>query len=143
MSLRHVRQKHQRGCAVAAVAMLADIPYDLALTLLQPHRKRGGRINVNIDHITFALLAQGIGLKQVWQPLTSLPGHALVLVDPNLKTETELHGVVWDAKRQRILDPNGEPAPHSRRWYEHRLYQIFLTQTHYHGAVNPAKDGRL
>jgi len=39
--IKHVQQLNSSGCGPACAAMIADIPYELALAIMWPGRRRG------------------------------------------------------------------------------------------------------
>lgn len=120
--MKRVRQKHANGCAVASLAMIADIKYDEALLYAHPNRKPGQPTGTPVSNLIDALFELGIACKKTYyarpnpfkkdNPIfdfNSLKSDAIVIIwCPKSKITKKIsrHAVVWDSTAKKILDPS-------------------------------------
>lgn len=128
--MRLVRQRHQRGCASACLAMLTGKTYYQVLNYLHPKRKRNKRgYDVAIGHKEFfyALSKYGFKPELDWvADITKLEVPAVLAVHLS-EVDNNLHAVLWDSKEKRILDPN-RAQPLSIDHYQDGLKLLFRLQ---------------
>ena len=122
--MKYVRQKHAKGCGVAALAMVTGVSYDHAMKLIDPEREKGKRFRGTA--LEQALKAFGdMGVKYQIHFNTKLKD-----IKNNAYISASLpcgcrHAVAWDAKNKKILDPdtteishNGDRVNFSRQYVE-------------------------
>jgi ABC-type bacteriocin/lantibiotic exporter with double-glycine peptidase domain len=124
--MRHVRQVHMTGCGVATFAMLAGMGYQRALKAVHPKRKKGASTCTHPMQTFQALEKLGLSFKVSFTKFKLR----------NLEHNTELsyripygawHAVVWDVKRQRILDPghkDGKSKVSNEYIEKHTRYRV-------------------
>jgi len=104
--MRYVRQRTDTECGIACIAMLADVSYeDARQALFGPKHKGKGRTQK--DQMRKALTGFGVIttkrlIRCARQP--TLKRDALVRANVAPKSGN-WHWAVWDARRQRFLDP--------------------------------------
>lgn len=104
--MRLVRQVTPYGCGVACVAMVAGVSYWAACeAIFGPKPPR--RHSTYTADLRRGLNRLGINTTDRLKPLggrslTALAVDAIVKVNPR---QDGWHWVIWDAQRQRILDP--------------------------------------
>ena len=108
-AIRRVFQKHDDGCGIACVAMLAGVSYDAAcLTIFGDYQGDA----TSLDDLRWALMSYGFRVPRRMIPFwehqhTQLKQHALLALDPG--PDGMWHWAVWDATHRRILDPLKRP----------------------------------
>ena len=107
--MKRVAQLDPNGCGVACVAMLAGVSYRSACALMFPD-KRGNY--TSHAQLRKALRRYGIGLgKRVslsGQRLNDLTVDGILSARIFWKGDDWSHWIVWDARRQALLDPYDE-----------------------------------
>jgi hypothetical protein len=113
--MRHVVQKTKKDCGVAALAMLARVPYKCARETLFPDGKIVGTWP---DDMRQALVAldrapatrrtplRAARMEDRLSRIESLDKDALILTNEGKK---ESHWIVWDACQRKIRDPLKKP----------------------------------
>lgn len=95
-SMKLIRQKHKQGCASACLAMIANLSYEDALTLIHPSRKPKTRVTTNLIRLSEVL--KDLNLK--FRVNLDFPLNPAIVV---IKGSTDQHAVIWDGNK--ILDP--------------------------------------
>lgn len=127
--MHRVRQKHEFGCGVAAIAMVANISYEKALVIAHPYRKPWQRTDTSFERVLLALTFLGLDPKLEKEPrrISSIKRPAILVVNCHTKKEPYLHAVAWDPTNKRILDPYVK-RPWPRRKYQRGLTHIIEIQ---------------
>lgn len=108
--MRLVKQKHNYGCGIAAVATLTGRPYDNIMNLYNGIFHKSGYYGTSTLELHYLLLLLGYNSPCRLRSLRS-SNYRDLEVDAILKVPFEItvpkpwHWVVWDATRCRILDP--------------------------------------
>jgi hypothetical protein len=101
--MRRIRQRGEDGCGIACVAMVADITYACA-----KERMPGQEVNgTSSSQLRAALKSCGFKTRRL-KPIRGLDYKSFkfnAVLQGFLEGDHELHLVVWDSKRKRILDP--------------------------------------
>lgn len=126
--MKLVRQLHESGCVPASIAMIAGISYSEALTYFHPRHnweKQGSnlpRIQKILDKLGYATIVTGK------RDLTKLKTNALITISHEAygPPPHNHHALVWDCRKQRVLDPY--PA----KWREMKRH---LPQQEYHRTL--------
>ncbi|MGE3320390.1 MAG: hypothetical protein AB7I18_13940 [Candidatus Berkiella sp.] len=102
--MRYVSQKHKNGCAVASLAMLTGIGYDKVLKKLHPKLKhRQQLVGTTLEQTLRYLYKVKSNFRVVFnKDLKKLKNNAYLSV--TTKTGGR-HAMVWDAKNQKLIDP--------------------------------------
>ena len=125
--MKHIRQKHKYTCAIAALAMITNIPYDKVYKQIFPKRKTFGRSVPTIFVKTVEFLKKlKIKHKIIFGrkiDFRRLKSPAFVSVQIKSKC---YHAVVWDPESKRILDPQPNKKPRINVKYanDHQRYYI-------------------
>lgn len=106
-----VRQRHINSCVPACLATLTSLPYKKSLKVVYPWKKtkRWDHYGTDYKDILRALKRLGLKYKERGHTLfTKLRVNAIVIIEHPAygPPEARSHAVVWDYKRQRILDPD-------------------------------------
>jgi ABC-type bacteriocin/lantibiotic exporter with double-glycine peptidase domain len=127
-SLKLVPQEHRSGCGVACIAMLCNMSYADALSLLFPNSSsqvcnsdlvstnlKGNQYLTNESQLRGALTQANLIVSRGWTPISleelkTLPTSALLCTDD--------HWMVYDAKQKKILDPWASRCGRYRRQQE-------------------------
>ena len=109
-SLRRVLQRHDHGCGIACIAMLAQVSYDEARAAIFGDTPCE---STSLDDLRWALRYFGFRLPWRMTPFwevchTGLKQDALLALDP--APNGMWHWAVWDAEKRRILDPLKRPS---------------------------------
>ncbi|WP_352660945.1 cysteine peptidase family C39 domain-containing protein [Mesorhizobium australicum] len=116
--MRLIKQQDENGCGVACVAMIACITYTLARQHMFGDRPGGytstGDLRRALAQLDIEAAPRLVRLKA--QTPADLPFDAILKT--NVKQDGEWHWVVWDSRRQLLLDPRVPPY----RRYRHRSY---------------------
>ncbi len=108
--IKRVVQKHDDGCGMACVAMLAGVSYWVACeTIFGSHQSDA----TSLADVRCALMDFGVQTPEHMTPFwdadyTQLRNHALLALDP--RPNGQWHWAVWDAMRRRIVDPLKTPS---------------------------------
>lgn len=103
--MRHVKQKTETDCGVACVAMLAGVSWAKARDALDFERNDTA-FWTDMDSMKTALKRLGVITAErlsVCKNPKNLQTDALLRT--NLLANGNWHWAVWDARRQKILDP--------------------------------------
>ena len=134
--MKRVRQQHESGCVPACIAMLADISYASSIRLFEK-LKIGSHKSFTVWGTTHKQMLKGMqyaGLnpfdRQRKTSLAKLKHNAILVIEHEVYGEPHerTHAVVWDVKKQRVLDPyvgRGSLKRHlSTKIYEESLLYI-------------------
>ncbi len=104
--MRTIRQRHQRGCAVAAIAMLSGRSYNGGFRMIHGNENRRNYSGTNFEKMLRTMF--GLNLKQLRihfdkSSFLKLENNALVSI--HFKEYNTRHSVVWDASSKCIIDP--------------------------------------
>ena len=108
-TIRRVLQRHDDGCGIACVAMLAGVSYqEVCLKIFGDYQGDA----TSLDDLREALTSYGFRLPRRMTPFwevchTQVDQHALLALDPG--PDGMWHWAVWDAHHRRILDPLKRP----------------------------------
>lgn len=105
MEMRLVKQKTETDCGVASVAMLACVSWHEARNELFPDRRTKG-FKTDKEQIRAALSHFGVVTSKrlvVCKNPKRLKKDALLRT--NVLANGDWHWAVWDASRERVLDP--------------------------------------
>ncbi len=111
--MRLIRQRDTTGCGLACVAMIGGITYRQAKQLIFPNATAKQRsFSTTKEQLQEALRGLGFQvadrLVRVPRDISRLRPSAILKV--NVKAGgSAWHWIVWDHKRQRILDPRVPP----------------------------------
>lgn len=123
--LRNVKQLSSTGCFIGAFATCLGVTYEKAFQIVFPFREMDPYSNHGLHPLhAFELASRHLrGFREAKERhFTSFKGNALVTIRWNLQPSVS-HSVVWDFKRQRIIDP----LPPSKRHSFHNLdSQIYM-----------------
>jgi hypothetical protein len=107
--MRHVFQLDDDGCGVACLAMIAGVSYRKALKCMFGDQKV---VKTETKDLRRALHRFAIGCSSRLIRSTRQCHYRNLEQDAILKTRTrsdgDWHWIVWDAKRKKFLDPEGE-----------------------------------
>lgn len=117
--MQHIQQKHQNGCGIACIAMVANISYRKSLKLTNPKRWFWQKVYApNIEEIRDTLASLNIGVEQ-WQwetPVFSALSIPVILLIQYL--DNRYHVVVWDPITQSIFDPDQAFGDYDLTYYQ-------------------------
>ncbi len=108
--IKRVIQRHDDGCGIACVAMLANVSYrDACATIFGDQQGDA----TSLDDLRWAFRYYGLSTPERMIPFwecdyTQLRQHAVLALDP--APNGQWHWAVWDALRRRIVDPLKRPA---------------------------------
>lgn len=110
--MKRVVQVDDEGCGIACVAMLADTSYKKVR-----NRIFGKRCVVPTDTKSIRKALRKFGIASAKnlirstraQHYTNLQQDALLRVKLPKRDAPNWHWIVWDARRQRFLDPDADP----------------------------------
>ena len=103
--MKLIKQLHKTGCAIASVAMIANVDYKQALKKVLPRKKKYADYGATVVNIVKGLLRLGFTPSFSFKKkskLNKLKRNAIILLQEN---DYDGHAVVWDSKRKVILDP--------------------------------------
>ena len=104
--LKLVKQKDEYGCVPACIATLANISYEKAKKILHPRSHKWNDIGVQ-EKITFKALTK-LGFKyrdRKWIiSIKEIRNNSIIVVDHSVYGDGA-HAVIWDSKKQKVLDP--------------------------------------
>lgn len=110
--LQRVQQEHSSGCFIACTAMLLGISYADAFRVIHPDKDpyytESWSYAVGMSPEASIQKLVALGLNPSHRPLRQLRNlrrHALLLIRWSCEP-TLMHGVVYDAIRDRFLDPS-------------------------------------
>jgi ABC-type bacteriocin/lantibiotic exporter with double-glycine peptidase domain len=104
-----VQQQTSTDCGIAAVAMIARVPYDVAKGMFGEFSRRGFRTTER--QVRGAIKRLGLRAKRksksvTFRGLEKLESDALVLVRIGRRDDNQnLHWIVWNAELGSVLDP--------------------------------------
>jgi len=112
LDMKLVKQLHKTGCAIASVAMMANIDYKNAIKKVLPRKKKNADYGASVQNIIKGFVRLGYTPTFYFKAknkISKLKRNSLLL----LKEEANnWHAVVWDAKKKVILDPEfDKPLP--------------------------------
>lgn len=126
--MQRIKQKHEFGCGVASIAMLANISYESSLIITHPFRKPRQRTETTMDRALLVLTYLGLNPKLAGPSrISAIKKPALLVINCRTKKEPYFHAVVWDPSSKRVLDPYGKRA-WPRRKYQRGLQYIIEIQ---------------
>jgi ABC-type bacteriocin/lantibiotic exporter with double-glycine peptidase domain len=105
-----IRQVHKTGCAIASVAMMANIAYKDAIKKVLPRKKKHADYGATIPNIAKGLMRLGFMPSFYFKKkvkLNKIKRNAILLLQEN---DYDGHAVVWDSKRKVVLDPEFDKA---------------------------------
>lgn len=108
--MRHVLQRNDDGCGVAALAMILGKTYPETLAIVHPDREPQGSCSTDTKRIYEILNEQNVKFK-ITHPkeLPLFPNNdAIVYIEWRWRLPWGLragHWIVWDHERERYLDP--------------------------------------
>ena len=110
--IKRVIQKHDDGCGIACLAMLAGVSYGEACDTIFGDSQGD---STSLEDLRWALKYYGLSTPERMTPFweadyTQLRQHALLALDP--APNGQWHWAVWDALRKRIVDPLKRPSKH-------------------------------
>ncbi len=126
--MKHVKQRHKNTCAIAALAMVTDRPYDKIYKKIFPKRKPYQRTTGTFLHQTLNFLNnQKIAYKVVvtgtGKDFRNLKTPAFISVRLG---EGHYHAVAWDPERKRILDPAPVPGVRINVKFANDHYRYYI-----------------
>lgn len=121
-AMRLVKQRNENGCGVACVAMIAGVTYSQARALMFGERAGGYTDTAQLREALGALGIQTAPKLVLFKSEApqDLPFNAILKTNRRTK---DWHWVVWDCRRQKVLDPRTPPY----RRYRHSSYLEILT----------------
>lgn len=128
--MKRVLQKHEKGCVPASFAMVLDITYEDALKLFPGRKKTWDKRGAFPEEKFAALGRAGVIFTTKYGPSNILNSKYNCIV--SLQYRHCRHSVVWDAKKQRILDPwvNNHHIDSDRK--RHRNLKDYLDHIDYY-----------
>lgn len=127
--LRRIQQVHENGCVPACVAMLTGLSYIQSCRIVHPYRRNWDRYGSTPENVNASLKRAGFKIRQrnVKKIInfSQLKRNALVVLAHEAYGPPghNLHAVVWDVQRQKILDPYPSPQRHLKRHLPLKSYQ--------------------
>ena len=109
-AVRRIVQRDKTGCGVACVAMVVGASYAIVRGVMADDRST---IYANTKDVVKALRHFGADLPR--DRLVVLRGRNFrrleydAILKVNVRKDGHWHWVVWDAKKQRVLDPKRRP----------------------------------
>lgn len=105
MYLNHVFPRHKTDCGICAVATISNSSYESSLRAILPNRKKHASYGVSAKEISKGLLKLKFNVNEV--SVLDKSKNAILVVKVTYrgyKRGWDYHAVVWDAKRQKVLD---------------------------------------
>jgi hypothetical protein len=130
--MKYIKQRHISGCGVAATAMLTGVSYDAALSVVRPDRKPGDCACTSLKDMIRGIETLGHKARLSYQngKLRGSKENAMIIVsNPGKNPHAPFHVVVWDADKQKIMDPWGRPSEFTideKFVKKHNQYRIYL-----------------
>ena len=122
--MKLIRQKHKSGCAIAALAMVANKEYDEIRNLIYPNGTRVRGLSSNRIYTTLEKLNLNVKIDILYlkhHKYNTLNNAILNIVTDN----GTRHAVVWDSKAKKLLDPGGWGAAKIRKFIKNDLVFVF------------------
>jgi hypothetical protein len=109
--MKRIFQIDEDGCGVACVAMLAGVSYKMALTKMfgDRHVTPTTTKQIRKELRKFGLFSARKLVRSIkWRHYTELRQDAILKVKIPKRSGAGWHWIVWDAKRGKFLDPDGD-----------------------------------
>ena len=121
--MKKISQLTSSDCGVAAVAMVAGVPYQVARAIIFPRGPRPyGRFSTTGDDLKRAMKFLGVKFARRFVRCKGDPSALEESAILSTIIRTDRHWVVWDHDQQRLLDP--WPGGHKRLTVLSALYVV-------------------